>query len=134
MKSKKRPLAGPTARVGARTACKNIGLFTKVFRKAVVELLVTVDYGDSKKGAGKRLGHGGDGGIDGIIKEERLSLNTIYIQARRWQTGVGRPEIKNSLALGKVSVQEKADSSQPHPSPQRRALMRQDRYQGRAYR
>lgn len=51
-------------------------------------------YGGSRKDAGERIGQTGDGGIDGIIKEDRLGLDTIFIQAKRWQTGVGRPEIQ----------------------------------------
>ena len=51
-------------------------------------------YGGSRKDAGERVGQSGDGGIDGIIKEDRLGLDTIYIQAKRWQGSVGRPEIQ----------------------------------------
>ena len=51
-------------------------------------------YGGSRRDAGERIGKSGDGGIDGIIKEDRLGLDTIYIQAKRWQGSVGRPEIQ----------------------------------------
>jgi len=51
-------------------------------------------YGGSRRDAGERIGQSGDGGIDGIIKEDRLGLDTIYIQAKRWQGSVGRPEIQ----------------------------------------
>ena len=51
-------------------------------------------YGGSRKDAGERVGQTGDGGIDGIIKEDRLGLDAIYIQAKRWQGTVGRPEIQ----------------------------------------
>ena len=51
-------------------------------------------YGGSRKDAGERIGQSGDGGIDGIIKEDRLGLDAIYIQAKRWQGSVGRPEIQ----------------------------------------
>lgn len=51
-------------------------------------------YGGSRADAGKAVGRGGDGGIDGIIKEDRLGLDTIYIQAKRWDGSVGRPEIQ----------------------------------------
>lgn len=64
------------------------------FEQLVVELLVKMGYGGSRKDAGERIGQTGDGGIDGIIKEDRLGLDTIFIQAKRWQTGVGRPEIQ----------------------------------------
>lgn len=64
------------------------------FERLVVELLVKMGYGGSRKDAGERIGQSGDGGIDGIIKEDRLGLDTIYIQAKRWQGPVGRPEIQ----------------------------------------
>ena len=51
-------------------------------------------YGGSRKEAGKTIGRSGDEGIDGIIKEDRLGLDVIYIQAKRWENTVGRPEIQ----------------------------------------
>ncbi|MCX5877044.1 MAG: restriction endonuclease [Deltaproteobacteria bacterium] len=64
------------------------------FERLVVELLVKMGYGGSRRDAGARIGQSGDGGIDGIIKEDRLGLDTIYLQAKRWQGSVGRPEIQ----------------------------------------
>lgn len=64
------------------------------FENLVVELLVKMGYGGSRRDAGERVGQSGDGGIDGIIKEDRLGLDTIFIQAKRWQGTVGRPEIQ----------------------------------------
>lgn len=66
------------------------------FERLVVELLVKMGYGGSIKDAGKALGKTGDEGIDGTIKEDKLGLDIIYIQAKRWQPGsvVGRPEIQ----------------------------------------
>jgi restriction system protein len=64
------------------------------FERVVVELLVAMGYGGSLEDAGQRIGKSGDGGIDGIIKEDRLGLDAIYIQAKRWQGSVGRPEIQ----------------------------------------
>ena len=64
------------------------------FEQVVVELLVSMGYGGSRRDAGERLGRSGDGGIDGIIKEDRLGLDAIYVQAKRWQGTVGRPEIQ----------------------------------------
>jgi restriction system protein len=64
------------------------------FERLVVELLVKMGYGGSRQDAGQRIGKSGDGGIDGIIKEDRLGLDLIYIQAKRWQGNVGRPEIQ----------------------------------------
>lgn len=63
------------------------------FERLVVELLVKMGYGGSRRDAGQAIGKSGDGGIDGIIKEDRLGLDVIYIQAKRWENTVGRPEI-----------------------------------------
>jgi len=65
-----------------------------LFENIVVELLVKMGYGGSRKDAGKAIGKTGDEGIDGIIKEDRLGLDIIYIQAKRWEHSVGRPEIQ----------------------------------------
>ena len=64
------------------------------FERLVVELLVKMGYGGSIKDAGKAMGRSGDEGIDGTIKEDKLGLDIIYIQAKRWKPGnvVGRPE------------------------------------------
>ena len=64
------------------------------FETLVIELLVKMGYGGSRAEAGKTVGKSGDGGIDGIIKEDRLGLDIIYIQAKRWDNTVGRPEIQ----------------------------------------
>jgi restriction system protein len=64
------------------------------FEQFVVELLVKMGYGGSLADAGTAIGRSGDEGIDGIIKEDRLGLDAIYIQAKRWQNTVGRPEIQ----------------------------------------
>ncbi|BAY34585.1 mrr restriction system protein [Nostoc carneum NIES-2107] len=64
------------------------------FEKLVVDLLVKMGYGGTRKDAGKTVGRNGDGGIDGIINEDRLGLDVIYIQAKRWENSVGRPEIQ----------------------------------------
>lgn len=64
------------------------------FERLVVELLVKMGYGGTLKEAGQVLGKSGDGGIDGIIKEDKLGLDVIYIQAKRWENVVGRPEIQ----------------------------------------
>lgn len=64
------------------------------FERIVVELLVKMGYGGSRADAGKAIGRTGDGGIDGIIKEDRLGLDVIYIQAKRWDDSpVGRPAV-----------------------------------------
>lgn len=64
------------------------------FEQLVVKLLVKMGYGGSIKDAGQAMGRSGDEGIDGIIKEDKLGLDFIYIQAKRWQGSVGRPEIQ----------------------------------------
>jgi restriction system protein len=56
--------------------------------------LEVLGYGGSFRDAGQAVGKSGDGGIDGIIKEDRLGLDVIYIQAKRWESVVGRPEIQ----------------------------------------
>jgi restriction system protein len=66
----------------------------KFFEELVVELLVAMGYGGSREDASAVVGQGADEGIDGIIKEDRLGLDTIYIQAKRWKDNVGRPEIQ----------------------------------------
>jgi len=64
------------------------------FERVVVELLVKMGYGGSRADAGKAIGKTGDGGIDGIIKEDKLGLDIVYIQAKRWDKGsVGRPDV-----------------------------------------
>lgn len=64
------------------------------FEQLVVDLLRGMGYGGPQEDAGLVVGGGGDEGIDGVIKEDRLGLETIYIQAKRWQGTVGRPEIQ----------------------------------------
>lgn len=65
------------------------------FEKLVVELIVAMGYGGSKKEAGKAIGKSGDEGIDGVINEDKLGLDMVYIQAKRWDRGtIGRPEIQ----------------------------------------
>jgi len=64
------------------------------FEKLVVDLLLNMGYGGSRRDAGEAIGRSGDGGIDGIIKEDKLGLDTIYIQAKKWENTVSRPEIQ----------------------------------------
>jgi restriction system protein len=64
------------------------------FERLVVDLLVKMGYGGSREEAGRAVGQGGDEGIDGIINEDRLGLDVVYIQAKRWTGTVGRPEIQ----------------------------------------
>ncbi len=64
------------------------------FERLVIDLLVRMGYGGTRKDAGEAIGRTGDGGIDGIIKEDRLGLDIVYVQAKRWDGVVGRPEIQ----------------------------------------
>jgi restriction system protein len=64
------------------------------FERIVIDLLVKMGYGGSRRDAGRAIGKSGDGGIDGIIKEDKLGLDVIYVQAKRWEGSVGRPEIQ----------------------------------------
>ena len=64
------------------------------FERLVVDTIVKMGYGGSRAEAGKAIGRSGDEGIDGIIAEDRLGLDMIYLQAKRWEGNVGRPEIQ----------------------------------------
>ncbi len=64
------------------------------FERLIIVLLVSMGYGGTRKDAGEAVGGSGDEGIDGVIKEDRLGLDEIYIQAKKWEGPVGRPEIQ----------------------------------------
>ncbi len=66
----------------------------RFFESLVVDLLVAMGYGGSRKDAGEAVGQSGDGGIDGIIKEDKLGLDVVYIQAKKWEGTVGRPVVQ----------------------------------------
>jgi len=66
----------------------------RFFERVVVNLLVAMGYGGSRRDAGQAVGQTGDGGIDGIIKEDKLGLDAIYLQAKRWEGTVGRPVVQ----------------------------------------
>ncbi|MCX7791087.1 MAG: restriction endonuclease, partial [Chloroflexaceae bacterium] len=66
----------------------------RFFERLVVDLLVAMGYGGSRRDAGQAIGRSGDGGIDGIINEDRLGLDVVYIQAKRWEQTVSRPEVQ----------------------------------------
>lgn len=65
------------------------------FEKLVIDLLIAMGYGGSRKEAGQAMGKSGDGGIDGIIKEDKLGLDIIYLQAKRWENTVPVKEIRD---------------------------------------
>jgi restriction system protein len=73
------------------------------FERLVVQLLVAMGYGGSLADAGQAIGRTGDGGIDGIIKEDKLGLDIVCIQAKRW-----------SATVGAATVREFAGSMEPH--------------------
>lgn len=64
------------------------------FERLVVDLLLRMGYGGSRREAGQAIGRSGDEGIDGVISEDRLGLDTIYLQAKKWGETVGRPEVQ----------------------------------------
>ena len=73
------------------------------FEELVVRVIVKMGYGGSLQDAGKAIGRSGDEGIDGIIKQDRLGLDVIYLQAKKWEGNVGRPEVHkfSGALLGK---------------------------------
>ncbi len=76
------------------------------FERLVVDLLVSMGYGGSRKDAGSAIGRSGDGGIDGIIKQDSLGLDVVYIQAKRWESTVGSPEVRTFVgSLAGVKAQ-----------------------------
>jgi restriction system protein len=64
------------------------------FEKLVVDLMLKMGYGGPGDDAGTVTSYGQDGGIDGVINEDTLGLDVIYLQAKRWESTVGRPEIQ----------------------------------------
>ena len=65
------------------------------FEELVIDLLVAMGYGGSREEAGRAVGGRGDGGIDGVINEDVLGLDVIYVQAKRWQADVGEPPVRD---------------------------------------
>jgi restriction system protein len=65
------------------------------FEGLIIELLVAMGYGGSRQSAATQLGRSGDGGVDGVINEDRLGLDRVYVQAKRWDSPVGRPEVQS---------------------------------------
>lgn len=71
------------------------GQTSSFFEKLVVDLVLKMGYGGGKPEAGQAVGKSGDGGIDGIINEDTLGLDVIYLQAKRYEDAtIGRPEIQ----------------------------------------
>lgn len=84
------------AAVAEELLAKVLGCDPAFFEQLVVDVLIAMGYGGSKAEAGERLGQSGDGGIDGVIREDLLGLDAIYLQAKRWDPSraVGRPEVQ----------------------------------------
>ena len=119
------------------------------FEKIVVDLLVAMGYGGSVEDAGKVVGKSGDGGIDGIIKQDKLGLDFLYVQAKRWKDVVGSPEVmKFSGSLTKKHANRgvfittswfspdaieyvKRDAATNHPDRRTAAFVPDDRAQRR---
>lgn len=78
------------------------------FEQVVIDLLVAMGYGGNRTEAGRRVGRTGDNGIDGVISEDRLGIDVLYIQAKRYQGSVGVPWSVISLAawsyMGRIAV------------------------------
>ena len=70
------------------------GVTPAFFEQTVIDVLVAMGYGGSRTEAARAIGRSGDGGIDGVIDEDRLGLDVIYVQAKRWENSVGRPELQ----------------------------------------
>ena len=85
----------------------------RFFERLVIDLLLAMGYGGSAEEAAEVIGGSGDEGIDGIIKEDRLGLDTIYVQAKRWKEQIGRPEIQNSRERCSVRRPERVSFSPP---------------------
>lgn len=69
----------------------------KFFEHLVLDLLLKMGYGGSREDAAQVVGKSGDEGIDGIIKEDRLGLDVIYVQAKRWKNSVGSPDVQGFI-------------------------------------
>ena len=76
------------------------------FERLVVEVIVKMGYGGSRQDAGRAIGKSGDGGIDGIIKEDKLGLDAIYIQAKRWENTVGGRRFRSLWCTNGAARQE----------------------------
>ena len=67
----------------------------KFFEQLVLDLLLAMGYGGSRPEAAKLLGRSGDEGVDGVISEDKLGLEAVYVQAKRWEAQIGRPHIQS---------------------------------------
>ena len=82
------------------------GITPQQFEVLVVQLLVAMGYGGNTHDAGQALGRSGDNGIDGVVKQDPLGLDKVYLQAKQWTNNVGSQEVRNfsgSLTYHKAS-------------------------------
>jgi restriction system protein len=93
------------------------------FEQLVLGVLHKIGYGGQREGAAERLGKSGDEGVDGVIREDRLGLDTVYIQAKKWTGTVGRPEIQKFVGALQGQNATKGYSSPPLPTAQTRSPM-----------
>jgi restriction system protein len=102
----------------------------RFFEEVVLDVLVALAYGGSKPDAAERVGRSGDGGIDGVIREDRLGLDAIYVQAKKWapERNVGPREIREFLgALQDVEAAKGIFITTSSFSPDARELARRRR-------
>lgn len=92
------------------------------FEQLVLDVLHAMGYGGSRDDAAERLGQSGDEGVDGVIREDRLGLDLIYVQAKRWQNVVGRPEIQKFFGALTGSGPRRASSSPPRALARRPSI------------
>ena len=93
-KSVLHPPIGTPHRLAFSAFCRTDLAF---FEELIIDLLVKMGYGGSRPDAATQLGRSGDGGVDGVINEDRLGLDRVYVQAKRYSDGtvVGRPAVQN---------------------------------------
>jgi restriction system protein len=107
MRADKAPEATPEEQIEAAHRALNAALRADLlerirdnsppfFERVIVELLVAMGYGGGHKNAAEQLGRSGDGGVDGVINEDRLGLDRVYVQAKRYADGnpISRPEVQ----------------------------------------
>ena len=86
------------------------------FERLIVDLLIAMGYGGGRAEMGQAMGRAGDRGIDGMIKEDALGLDIVYVQAKRYAEGnvVGRPEVQSFAgSLGGVGATKASSSARP---------------------
>jgi restriction system protein len=96
------------------------------FEQLVLDVLHAIGYGGGRPDAGTRLGQSGDEGVDGVIREDELGLDLIYVQAKHWKNPVGRPETRSSSEPFTESARRRASSSPLRPSPAKQRPMRKE--------